>query len=85
MGVVLACSRFRDSGEKSFSKKKCEKSAWAEERQSGGACTHFFNGLFRYISSWGAYHLTEKSGWGVESLMVSDLPVYRRNATSVTV
>ena len=34
---------------------------------------------------WGAYHLTEKSGWGVESLMVSNLPVYRRNATSVTV
>ena len=37
------------------------------------------------IKSWGAYHLTEKSGWGVESIMVSDLPVYRRNATSVTV
>ena len=35
--------------------------------------------------SWGAYHLTEKSGWGVESIMVSDLPVYRRVATSVTV
>ena len=33
----------------------------------------------------GAYHLTEKSCWGVESIMVSDLPVYRRNATSVTV
>ena len=33
----------------------------------------------------GAYHLTEKSGWGVESIMVSDLPVYRRNFTSVTV
>ena len=33
----------------------------------------------------GAYHLTEKSGWGVESIMVSDLPVYRRNAISVTV
>ena len=35
--------------------------------------------------SWGVYHLTEKSGWGVESIMVSDLPVYRRVATSVTV
>ena len=35
--------------------------------------------------AWGAYHLTEKSGWGVESIMVSDLPVYRRNAISVTV
>ena len=33
----------------------------------------------------GAYHLTEKSSWGVESIMVSDLPVYRRIATSVTV
>ena len=33
-----------------------------------------------------AYHLTEKSVWGVESIMVSDLPVYRRtSATSVTV
>ena len=31
----------------------------------------------------GAYHLTEKSSWGVESIMVSDLPVYRRNATSI--
>ena len=28
----------------------------------------------------GAYHLTEKSGLGVESIMVSDLPVYRRIA-----
>jgi len=37
------------------------------------------------IVIWGAYHLTEKSGWGVESIMVSDLPVYHRNATSVTV
>ena len=35
--------------------------------------------------SWGAYHLTEESSWGVESIMVSDLPVYRRVATSVTV
>ena len=33
----------------------------------------------------GAYHLAEKSGWGVKSIMVSDLPIYRRNATSVTV
>ena len=32
-----------------------------------------------------AYHLTEKSGWGVESIMVSDLPFYRRIATSVIV
>ena len=31
----------------------------------------------------GAYHVIEKSGWGVESIMVSDLPVYRRIATSV--
>ena len=31
-----------------------------------------------------AYHLTEKSGWGVESIMVSDLPVYRGNTTSFT-
>ena len=27
----------------------------------------------------------EKSGWDVESIMVSDLPVFRRNTTSVTV
>ena len=38
-----------------------------------------------WFESLGAYHLTEKSGRGVESIMVSDLPVYRRNATSVTV
>ena len=30
---ILACSRLRDSGEKSFSKKKCEKRAGAGERQ----------------------------------------------------
>ena len=29
--------------------------------------------------------LTEKSGWGVESIMVSDFPVYHGIATSVTV
>ena len=40
--------------------------------------------LLRGKITWGAYHLTEKSGWGVESIMVSDLPVYRRNTTSVT-
>ena len=33
----------------------------------------------------GAYHLTEKSGWGVERKMVSNLPVYRIITTSVTV
>ena len=33
----------------------------------------------------GAYLLAEKSGWGVESIIVSDLPVYRRIAISVTV
>ena len=32
----------------------------------------------------GDYHLAEKSGWGIENIMVSDLPVYRRNTTSVT-
>ena len=37
------------------------------------------------VKSGGAYHLTEKSGWGIESIMVSDLPVYRRIAISVTV
>ena len=30
----------------------------------------------------GAYYLKEKSGWGVESITVSDLPVYRRIAIS---
>ena len=30
------------------------------------------------------YHLTEKSGWDVESIMVNDLPFHRRNTTSVT-
>ena len=40
---------------------------------------------FPAVAALGAYHLTEKSGWGVESIMVSDLPVYRRNATSVRI
>ena len=34
-GRFIACSRLRDSGEKSFSKKKCEKRAGAGERQGG--------------------------------------------------
>ena len=33
----------------------------------------------------GDYHLKEKSGWVVESMMVSDLPIYRTIATSVAV
>ena len=32
-----------------------------------------------------AYHLTEKSDWGAKSITVSNLPVYCRIATSVTV
>ena len=35
--------------------------------------------------SMGAYYLKEKSSWGVESITLSHLPVYRRIATSVTV
>ena len=38
-----------------------------------------------FSATWGAYHLTKKSGWSVKSIMVRDLPIYRRNATSVTV
>ena len=63
-----------------------------EEAERETACKDFL--VFMFSSQkcksvlhviWGAYHLTEKSGWGVESIMVSDLPVYRRNAISVTV
>ena len=32
----------------------------------------------RRLKTWGAYDLTEKSVRGVESIMVSDVPVYRR-------
>ena len=32
-----------------------------------------------------AHHLTEKCDWGAKSITVSDLPVYCRIATSVTV
>ena len=46
--------------------------------------TAFF-AFFPHCVAWGAYHLTQKSGWGGESIMVSNLPVYCRNATSVTV
>ena len=49
--ACIACSRLRYGGRKSFSNKKCEKRAGAGERQGGGACMHFFNGLFQYISS----------------------------------
>ena len=38
---LLACSRLRDSGEKSFSNKKCEKLAGAGERQGGAATAPF--------------------------------------------
>ena len=48
-------------------------------------CHRGIGGEIQVPETWGAYHLTEKSGWGVERIMVSDLPVYRRNATSVTV
>ena len=50
-GNAVACSRLRDGGGKSFSNKKCEKRTGAGERQGGRPCTHFFNGLFQYISS----------------------------------
>ena len=49
---LLAYSRLRDGGGKSFSKKKYEKRVGAGERKGGGACMHFFNSLFWYISSW---------------------------------
>ena len=35
--------------------------------------------------NWGAYNLTEKSSWGVRSMMVHNLPAYCRIATSVTI
>ena len=38
----------------------------------------FFTIHYGTQENWGAYHLTEKSGWGVESIMVSDLLGYRR-------
>ena len=34
--------------------------------------------MYGIQENWGAYHLAEKSGWGVESIMVSDLLGYRR-------
>ena len=43
------------------------------------------NWTSRSAKSGGAYHLTEKTGWGVESIMVSDWPVYCRIVTSVAV
>ena len=53
----------------------------AVERQSIGVEVL----VWKNHDTMGAYHLTEKSGWGIKGIMVSDLPVYRRNATSVTV
>ena len=48
--ISLACSRLRDSGEKSFSKKKCKKRAGAGERQGGGASLSHFSGRHRPLS-----------------------------------
>ena len=38
-----------------------------------------------HLKTWGAYHLTEKSVRLVESIIISNIPVYRRIAISVTV
>ena len=43
------------------------------------------NRTSRSAKSGGAYHVTEEFGWGVESIMVSDWPVYCRIAISVTI
>ena len=51
IGLIIACSRLRHGGEKSFSKQKCKKSEGAGQRLAVVACTHFFNGLSLYISS----------------------------------
>ena len=48
-------------------------------------CQIDLNGAQKGAESWGADHLTENSGWGVESIMVSHLLVYRRSTTFVTV
>ena len=51
-------------------------------------CTQLYNQVLMHAPTmlyWGAYYLTEKSSWGVKSVMVSVLPVYRRNATSITI
>ena len=51
IGLIIAFSRLRHGGEKSFSKQKCKKREGAGERLGGVACTHFFNGLSLYINS----------------------------------
>ena len=57
------------------------------ERQNEHECSRnfFFKMKVKNKERRGAYLLAEKSGWGVESIIVSDLPVYRRIAISVTV
>ena len=35
----------------------------------------FYQPMDEKIKTWSAYHLTEKSGWSVKSIMVSDLPI----------
>ena len=53
MAYIIACSRLRDSGEKSFSKKNCEKRAGAGERQgvspAGGESSPGFPGEKKFL------------------------------------
>ena len=48
--LTLACSRLRDSGEKSFGKKKCEKRAGAGERQGAATAPQVARVLFSLCS-----------------------------------
>ena len=51
---MVACSRLRDSGEKSVSKKKCEKRAGAGERQANTVDSGFqlLNSRFFVSDTW---------------------------------
>ena len=48
----VACSRLRDSGEKAFSKKKCEKRAGAGERASYFRFARFNTSALYYLRAW---------------------------------
>ena len=59
----MACSRLQDIGEKSFSKKKCEKLARAGERQPKSRASYF---RFARFNSSPLYYLRAWHKLGVE-------------------
>ena len=61
---------------------KCSHSIWALFETRESPSDQVLDVLLWVLT---IFFITEKSRWGVKSIMVSDLPVYHRIATSITV